>query len=135
MKFYKTISVFALAFLVLLSSSSFIVGVHFCSGTVAHVALLSEAEKCAMENSLPPCHKQVTAPCCDDETIFHESEGFKASSSENFVKASAPVDIDVPAVLISYIIPEHSFVESSFFQYDPPLRSCDRVISLQVFLI
>ena len=49
MKAVKTIFVFALALLVLVSSTSFMVGIHFCSGEVADMALFTEAEPCAME--------------------------------------------------------------------------------------
>jgi hypothetical protein len=135
MNLFRTISVFALAFLVLLSSSSFIVGLHFCGGQVAHVALLSEADKCAMEKSLPTCHKQVTTSCCDDETIVHEAEGFKAASHESALIPLIAVDQDLTSVIISSIIPENPVAQNFYDRYDPPLRSYDRVVSLQVFLI
>lgn len=135
MNIFRTISVFALAFLVLLSSSSFIVGVHFCSGKVANISVLTEADKCAMEKSLPPCHKHATAPCCDDETILHEGEGFKVSSSEITISPVFPADLPQNPVLISLIIPDGIVEEPSYILYDPPLRSYDLVVTHQVFLI
>lgn len=135
MKFLKTISVLAMAFLVLLSSSSFMVGIHFCAGEVQHMALFSQAEKCAMENSLPPCHKHLTAPCCDDETIVHEGEGFKASISKIEISLPLVLEAELSQVILSEIIPSVSVVGTRYHNYDPPLRSYDITVAHRVFLI
>jgi|SRR5687768_1862001 len=135
MKLLRTISAFALAFLVLISSSSFMVDIHLCAGKVQDMALFSEAEKCAMEKSLPPCHKHVTAPCCDDETVVHEAEGFKASFFDISIAAAPVVDLHIADIILAEIIPAAPTLTNSWLYYDPPLRSYDLTVSQQVFRI
>jgi hypothetical protein len=43
-----------MAFLVLISSSSFMVGIHRCAGEIQNMALLSKAEGCEIEKNLHP---------------------------------------------------------------------------------
>jgi hypothetical protein len=135
MKLFKTISVFVLAVLVLFSSSNFRLAIHLCADKVYDIALFSETEKCEMEKKLPPCHKHLSAPCCDDETIVHEAEGFKASFSEITISPSPVLDFDLPEVIISEVIPSVPSSQTSYYQYDPPLRSYDLTVSHHVFLI
>ena len=134
MKFLKTISIFALAFLVLVSSSSFVVGIHWCRGEIFNLSLLSHAEGCGMEKNVPPCHKQMIASCCEDDTILHEGEGFKASLSDINVSASPELEIQLPAILVAEVIPSIP-LSPDYYNYDPPLRSHDLTVSYSVFLI
>jgi hypothetical protein len=131
----KTIFVYALAFLVLLSSSNFTVGIHLCAGKIQDLALFSAAEKCAMEQKLPPCHKHLPAPCCDDETIVHEGDGFEASFADTCTAAAPALDLDAPVVVIAEIIPDAPFSKISYGCYDPPLRSYDLTVTHRTFLI
>jgi hypothetical protein len=135
MKFLKTISIFALAFLVLVSSSSFVVGIHWCRGEIFNMSVLSHAEGCGMEKDVPPCHKQMVASCCEDDTILHEGEGFKASLSDINVTASPALDVQPPAVIVAEIVPSLPLLRPAYYNYDPPLRSHDLTVSYSVFLI
>ena len=135
MKAVKTIFVFALALLVLVSSTSFMVGIHFCSGEVADMALFTEAEPCAMEKNLPPCHKQVSNPCCEDKSIVHEGDGFKVSFYKIALSPSTAVDVEAAEVILAEIIPSAPASPSSWYNYDPPLRSYDLTVTHRVFLI
>lgn len=135
MKLLKTIGVFALTILVLLSSSSFLVGVHFCKGSLKQVAILAKAEGCEKEKKLPPCHKHLASPCCEDETIVHEGEGFKASFSHVTISPSLPQDIALPEVILAEVIPSLPSSKPSYYNYDPPLRSYDLTVTHRVFLI
>ncbi len=135
MKFLRTISVFALVLLVLVSTSSFMVGIHYCSGDVQDIELFTKADGCEMEKSLPPCHRHLKAPCCEDETVLHKGENIKAHVIKVHLATPGAIDIDLPFTLISEIIPSTSFSGKKFFNYDPPLRSCDFTVAHQVFLI
>ena len=135
MKLFRAISVIVLAFLVMLSSSSFMIGVHLCAGDVQDIAVFSEPEKCAMEKSLPPCHQHLTAPCCDDETIVHEGEGFKASVPKITIATPLVFDVALPEVILSEIIPSAPVAKTHYQNYDPPIRSHDLTVTHQVFLI
>jgi hypothetical protein len=126
---------FALIFLVLLSSSNFMVGIHLCSGEIQNIGFLTKAQVCEKEQSLPACHRPVTTPCCEDETIVHRSEESKPSVSH--INVAAPVTMDLVGfqVLISEVIPTSPLSRTPYSLYDPPGRSLDITISNQVFII
>jgi hypothetical protein len=135
MKVIRTISAILLAFLVLVTSTSFMVGMHFCQGEVQNVALFSKAKACEKEQSLPPCHRHTKAPCCEDETIVHRGDDFKSSPGQFHVSAPVLADMEQVMVVISEIIPSAFVSRSRFYNYDPPLRSHDLTVEHQVFLI
>ena len=134
MKTLRSISSVLLALLVLVSSTSFMIGVHFCKDEVKNIALFSKADSCVKEKSVPPCHRHKT-PCCADETIIHEGQDFKASIEHVQIIVPAPLDMEHPPLLISEIIPATPFARTHFYNYDPPLRSWDLTVEHQVFLI
>lgn len=134
MKKYRSILSVAFAFLVLISSSSFMVGVHFCSGQIQNIALFTKAEDCEMEK-IPPCHKHLVKPCCEDETIVHNGEDFKVSPTDVTISLVPVTDMELPSVLISEVIPSAPASRITFYNYDPPLRSADLTVSYQTFLI
>ena len=134
MRSLRSILSLAFAFLVLFSSTSFMVGMHRCGGQVKNVALFTQAEGCAQERQVPPCHRLDTPPCCQDVTVIHEHQDFKGEITQLEFSASPLADVLTPAVLLAEVIPaagERTYARA----YDPPLRSTDRTVSLQVFLI
>jgi hypothetical protein len=135
MKLFRTISALLLATLVVVSSTSFIVGFHICMGEVQNVSIFSKADDCEMEKNLPPCHRKMQEPCCDDETFLHEGDDFKASVEQIHISAPASVYIEQTAVLIAEVIPSAPSARIPYHNYDPPLRSCDRTVAHQSFLI
>lgn len=135
MKASRSISAILLALLVLVSSTSFMVGMHLCMGEVQNIAFFSKADGCEREQNLPPCHRHTTAPCCDDETVIHEPDDFKGSVAQYHVAVPVPIDIDHSLVLISELIPTAPLSRFKYFNYDPPLRSSDLTVKHQVFLI
>jgi hypothetical protein len=135
MKVFRTISSLALAFLVLVSSTSFMIGMHICMGEVQNIAFFSKADACEKEQSLPPCHKHTKPPCCEDETLIHKAEDFKVSIANLDISAPVTIDIEQPLVLIAEVIPTAPVARTQYYNYDPPLRSCDLTVEHQVFLI
>lgn len=98
------------------------------------MSLFTKADGCDKEKNLPPCHKDLSAPCCDDATILHEGEGFKAADASVVVSPITSVDIESSHIVLAEVVP--SFIKNtSLSAYDPPLRSRDRIIDLQVFNI
>src|SRR5687767_938329 len=132
MKAIRSISAVLLALLVLISSTSFMVGMHLCMGEVENIALFGKAEGCEKEKALPPCHKHMKPACCEDETVFHEGTDFKASIDHICIVAPAPVDIEQPVAFISEVIPSSPLAQFKYYNYDPPLRSCDLTVAHQV---
>lgn len=135
MKQSRSILSMVFTFLVLFSSSSFMVGIHLCSGSIQNIALFSKAESCAMEKMMPPCHRQESKPCCEDELIVHQGEDFKTSPVDINIAPAPTPDTVLPFVFISEVIPSSSFPGTQFFNYDPPLRAGDLTVSLHSFLI
>jgi hypothetical protein len=135
MKAIRSISAILLAILVLVSSTSFMVSMHRCMGEVRSVALFTKAASCEMEQRAPACLLHMKSPCCADETIVHKSDAFKASITHFHVVAPAQIDLEQPLVVISEVIPTAPFSRTHYYNYDPPLRSCDLTVEHQVFLI
>jgi len=135
MKALRSTSTIVLAVMVLVSSTSFMIGMHICMGEVQNVALFTKADGCEKEKSLPPCHRHEKAPCCEDETVIHKGEDFKSSIAKVEIIAPSPIDIEQPLVLISEVIPAAPLSRIQYYNYDPPLRSCDLSVEHQVFLI
>ena len=135
MKALRSISAVVLAILVLVSSTSVMVGMHLCMGEVQNIALFAKADACEKEQSLPPCHRQIQDPCCQDETVILEADDFKASIAHYHVPVPAPLDIEKPLILISEVIPAAPLARFRYHNYSPPLRSCDLTVEHQVFLI
>lgn len=134
MKAVQIITAAVLGILVLVSSTNFIIGLHFCMDEVQNVTLFAKADTCEKEQSLPPCPLHTNAPCCDDQTIIHQSDDFKAALSYLDV---APITfyIKPPVVILAEIIPSTYTAPVKYVSYDPPLRSSDLTVEHQVFLI
>jgi hypothetical protein len=135
MKAVRSISAVILAIIVLVSSTSFMVGMHICGGEVQNIALFGKADSCQKEKALPACHKHMKPACCEDEFVYHEGTDFKGSIEHIHIVAPAPMDIEQPVVLISEVIPASPISRIQYYNYDPPLRSCDLTVEHQVFLI
>jgi hypothetical protein len=135
MKTIRTISSLLLAILVLVSSTSFTVGMHLCMGELQDITMSAKAEACEMERKLPPCHRDQPAPCCEDETMIHEAEELKISGSQFHTAAPIPFEVEQSLTVISEIIPSESSTHTQYPDYSPPLRSYDLTIAHRVFLI
>ncbi|SKC43418.1 HYC_CC_PP family protein [Ohtaekwangia koreensis] len=133
MKTFRPIVSITLALLTLFSASSFTIGIHLCQGKVQNYAFFTKAKSCEREMKMPPCHK--AKPCCEDETIVHEGQGFKAPASDITIAPAQAIDIEFSQVLISEIIPTSILSQTKYYNYDPPLRSEDRIVSHRIFLI
>ena len=125
----------AAAILVLFSSSSFMVGIHLCSGHVQDVAWFTNAEDCGMEKLIPVCHRTGEKPCCENAAIVHKGDDFKASVNSVAIPHVSVTDLELPHILLTEVIPSLELTPTRYYNYDPPLRQADLTVSLQVFLI
>jgi len=119
----------------LFSSSSFVIGIHLCAGHVQDIAIFTHAEDCGMSAAIPVCHRSGVKSCCENEAIVHQGDDFKASVNGVMLPAVQAIDLELPHVLLSEIIPSLHLTTAQFYNYDPPLPQTDRTVSLQVFLI
>lgn len=135
MKTARTISALFFALLVLVSSTSFTVGMHFCMGEFQNIALFTKAAGCEKELELPACHRHTTAPCCEDETITLKGNDFKESIAKFKTVTPDLVEVATAVLVLSEVIPSAPLLLKDFYHYDPPLRSWDLTVAHQVFLI
>ena len=133
MKAVKTIFSLMLIALVLVSSTSFMVGIHHCGGHVKNVALFDKAAGCEMELQLPPCHREAGNSCCRDLTVVHQDQDFNSTPSSFELFPIFPEDVLVTTILLAEIVPASA--PSPKPVYHPPLLSVDRPVDLRVFLI
>ena len=135
MKFFRFISGILLANLILVSSTSFMIGVHRCGGHVMNIALFDKAPGCEMSQNLPICHLHMKVACCEDQTIIHKGESLKISLSQVHFHAPTSLSVVHPPVFISEVFPDNLLAQLKYSHYDPPPRSADLIINYQVFLI
>ncbi len=133
-----------LSLLVLLSSTNFTLGMHFCMGQLESVALFSDPDPCEMAPQKSPCstdkhdpdceHQQLTKKgCCEDHTLVLEG-----SEELSIVKPFSIPDVHMAAVLyamVSFIFTSPSVSHYSFNDYSPPLIERDIPVLIQSFLI
>jgi hypothetical protein len=132
---FKTISAVALALFVLVSSTSFVIGMHVCMGEIQKIALFTKADNCKKHQDVPPCHRQAETPCCTDQTLIHDADDLKSSFEEVAVAPSYSLEEVNSLVLITEIAPPASLLKANFYHYRPPLRSFDLIVEHRVFLI
>ena len=135
MKFFKIISTFLLAFLVLASSSSFTIAIHRCCGRIKNISFFTEAERCEIEQGLAICHQSANTLCCEDQTVIHKAQDCKIPLTSIHLDLLTTLDMERPLVLISNIIQPAivSYLQCSY--YDPPRRTVDRTVVQRTFLI
>lgn len=135
MRAVRSISAVLLAFLVLVSSTNFAVGMHFCMGEVESIALFGKAEGCAKEKALPACHRHVKPACCEDQTVYHEAADFKAPIQQSDSFALFAFELFPPLVPVSEIIPCPAVVATPSYYYDPPLPQSNLTVVHRAFRI
>ena len=132
----KRIVALTLAVLTLSASTTFSMGIHFCGGELESISVITAPQPCGMQKDLPPCHRQMTPSCCEDETIIHDGNEFSHSQS-----LSADLDFST-----AKFIPEFTFLYDLttdlsgntahvFHAPDPPPATVDRAVVFRSLLI
>jgi hypothetical protein len=128
-----------LALMVLISSSSFMVNMHFCGGHMQSVSLIADADPCPMEVQLPPCHKKMAVKksgCCEDKHVVFEGKDFNAQL-QDFSALHWPASSFVVSLpLIMEVIQVNEALSfSNHTPYKPPIVERDIPVLVQSFLI
>lgn len=134
MKKLRTIAAFFLAMLLLVSSTSFVIGIHLCGGEVQDFAFFSPAEECKKNESIPPCHPHSVPDCCEDETVVHSADEFSSHVTLAIDTPVSDAQVVPSGVVVAEVIPSSSFA-SPFLFYTPPLPAADLTVVHCVFLI
>ncbi len=133
MKVLRPVLSLVFACLVLVSSTNFVVGFHYCGGQVKHVGLFDKAEACEMEKQLPPCHRELGSACCEDLTLIHEDEDFNSNCVSVEWSPSLIFDDVATTILLAEVV--HSASPVGFQIYHPPVLSVDRPVAHRSFQI
>jgi hypothetical protein len=138
MKFIKSIVSSMLAMLVLVSSSSFMVNMHFCGGHVQSVSLIEEAAQCPME-VLPPCHKKMAVKksgCCQDKHVTFEGKDFNTQVQDFSMLTWQAINWVATLPMIMEVIQvNEALAYSNQTPYKPPIVERDIPVLVQSFLI
>ena len=134
---FRQIASFFLALLVLFSTLSFTVGMHYCGKTLVDYSLFDKVDTCGMETMQTPDNSDcsfVVDDCCKDENLIVEGQdSLKVSfdilgfQQQVFVIAYTYSFLGLIADDIKNIVP--------FRNYKPPLLVRDIHILDETFLI
>lgn len=118
--FHKIMS-FALVFVLLFSTMSFTVNMHYCGGTLVETALLQKAKGCGMDmdNSSTEGCSINKKNCCDDKQLSVEGQD---ELQLNIDKISFEQQVFLASFVYTYInLFEGLDKDVSFEEYKPPL--------------
>ena len=112
-----------LAFVVLFSTMSFSVGMHYCGDTLVHTALFKKAKSCGMEMQKETASSNcpiIEKNCCHDEEILVKGQKELKLSFDNI---NLQQQVFITSFVYSYIYPlvESQEKGSTFDEYPPPL--------------
>ncbi|WP_340201696.1 HYC_CC_PP family protein [Ascidiimonas sp. W6] len=137
-KIFSKILAVLMAFVLLLSTISFSVGMHYCGDILVDVSLFKEAATCGMElREMTPEGSSITKMnCCKDIQIVVEGqENLKDTSSTNIL---TPVQTYMVIGFVYTSLTKFDEVKTkrhSFEEYSPPLLIRDIQLLDQIFLI
>ena len=137
--FFSKIISFFLAALILLSTSSFTVDMHFCCNELVDMAFFSKAESCKdiaqkKDNTSKQCTSIQEKDCCDNKS-------FVKTGNDTIKKANTKLEAETVIFLntffYAYVNLFEGFEENivPFKQYRPPLLSKDIQILHETYLI
>ncbi|SHI63557.1 hypothetical protein SAMN04487911_10428 [Arenibacter nanhaiticus] len=134
---FRQIAAFSLALLVLLSTMSFTVDMHFCGKTLVDYSFFDQVDSCGMEMMQPAANEEcsvVVDNCCKEENIVVEGQDDLKISFDSLT-------FQQQAFVIAYSYSFLSLLEGDlknkvpFGDYSPPLLIRDIHILDETFLI
>lgn len=133
---HKAVAV-AMAFLLLVSTTSWMVDTHYCMGHVRDIAFFKNADTCGMmmdmDRKTNP-HLQTSKSCCSDELITLEGQD-KVTLSFNDIQLGQQLFLAALTYTYLDLFPEVSHKEILQEHYPPPILVKDLLILDQVFRI
>tara|TARA_A100001011_G_scaffold93511_1_gene98453 strand:- start:4451 stop:4870 length:420 start_codon:yes stop_codon:yes gene_type:complete len=123
--FQKILSVF-MAFVVLFTTMSFTIDMHYCGDTLVDVSLFTKAESCGMEEAQPSKNCEIPVisekKCCSDQQIIKEASNELISS---FDQLNFEQQLFLAALVYHSLIFSQGLEENPNFykNYSPPLVS------------
>lgn len=136
-EFFHKISAIVLATLVLFSTMSFTVDMHYCGDNLVDIAFFKEAKTCGMEQMKPTKEcgdKMEEKSCCTDKQIVVEGEDDLKNTVVN-------LSFEQQVFLVSFVHSYYNLFESTeaadtpFLERPPPLLDKDYQVLYETFLI
>ncbi|WMI67755.1 hypothetical protein [Mangrovimonas sp. YM274] len=119
--FHKTVSLL-MAFVVLFSTMSFTINMHYCGDTLVETALFHKAKGCGMEmQQLGTESCSVTKKnCCEDQQVVVDGQDTLHTSVD---KISFEQQVFITTLVFTYLslFDEDTNQETSYQDYKPPL--------------
>ncbi|WP_062058165.1 HYC_CC_PP family protein [Aquimarina longa] len=136
-KVIYNISAIIMAIVVLCSTMSFTLDMHYCGTTLVDIALYKEAKSCGMEQVIsdsPTCTVLTKKGCCTDKQFAYEGQDELRTSLD---KTTFEQQVFVISFYYSYINLfegfENTIIPSE--EYPPPILIKDIQVLNQTFLI
>ncbi|MBD0776887.1 hypothetical protein HPE56_03690 [Maribacter sp. ANRC-HE7] len=135
--FHKIISI-AMALVVLLTTTSFTIDMHYCGGNMVDFSFFHNVETCGMENAeiASTCENPELSKksCCSDDQLTIDGQD---DLKNNFSNLTFDQQVFVASFAYSYIslFEGTASNEVPFFDYAPPFVKRDVQVLHQTFLI
>lgn len=144
MKLYRRIILLALSLLVLVSSTGFSVGMHFCAGKISDLSFYGEASECFMEQksqTQPPCNTYMNeefpkGSCCEDHQLIVDQ--LESATETNGLVLSKTLHLKVIAaikVVILQLFAPQEELKPAYALYISPSIARDIPVLVRSLLI
>ena len=135
-KVFQQILSVCMAFIVMFSTMSFSVDMHYCGDTLIDFSLMQNVKSCGMEMQAPTdCESIISKKsCCSDKTVTVKGQDDLKTSFDKF-------SFEQQAFIASFVYSYKSLFEvsetntNSFKAYSPPFIIRDVQLLDQIFLI
>ncbi|WP_233450964.1 HYC_CC_PP family protein [Hanstruepera ponticola] len=121
-KFFHKIMSLVMAFVVLFSTMSFTMNMHYCGGALVETAIFQKAKGCGMEMEKPAIEGcSITKKnCCDDKQLAIEGQD---ELQLQFDKITFEQQVFITSFIHTYINLFEGFDKdiTSYEKYEPPL--------------
>ena len=133
---FQKIATCLLALLVLGSTLSFTVDMHYCGDQLVDYAVLQHAKGCGMDMSSDSNREALSKEqCCSDEQLIVEGQDELSTAKEHTLKAPQSYILVSFALASLNLFKDLENVSIPFKDYHPPLIIPDILREQQTFLI
>ncbi|MBD0836053.1 hypothetical protein ICJ84_11435 [Aestuariibaculum suncheonense] len=125
-----------MAFVVLFTTMSFTLNMHYCGDTLVEMAVFHEAKGCGMEMVAPSTEVCTISKknCCDDKQLVVEGQD---ELQQSFEKTSFNQQLFVASFVYTFIslFEGEQQLDKSYIAYKPPLVSRQIYKLVETYLI
>ena len=133
---FHRMTALVMAFVVMFSTMSFTISMHYCGDTLVETAVFQKAEGCGMDmdNTVSDTCSITKKNCCDDKQLLIEGQDELQLSSED-VSLEQQLFVTLLVNTINNLFEGVGDYEIPLDDYSPPLVERDIQVLYQVYLI